>query len=167
MSAGKIRITTVVNDEHLERDVTPRMLLSDFIRQELRLTGTHVGCEHGVCGACTVLVGGRPIRSCLMFAVQADGLEISTVESLASDEGRLHPLQEAFRECHALQCGFCTPGILMTMKAFFDANDQADEEMVREALSGNLCRCTGYQHIVEAVLKAFGKRDKPQGGDSR
>jgi carbon-monoxide dehydrogenase small subunit len=128
------------------------MLLSDFIRHELGLTGTHVGCEHGVCGACTILVDGAPMRSCLMLAVQANGRELSTVEGLAAAPGRLNPLQEAFRAHHALQCGFCTPGILMTLTAFLRENAKPDEAAVREALSGNLCRCTGYQNIVDAVL---------------
>ncbi len=135
--------------------VEPRLLLSDFIRVDLRLTGTHVGCEHGVCGACTVLVDGAPVRSCLMFAVQADGLDISTVEALApAGTEELHPLQVAFRETHALQCGFCTPGFLMTLLPFVERNAQPSEDDIRAALSGNLCRCTGYQHIVDAVALA-------------
>jgi carbon-monoxide dehydrogenase small subunit len=130
------------------------MLLADYLRNEAKLTGTHVGCEHGACGACTILVDGKAVRSCLMFAVQADGHEISTVESLADSLEQLHPLQEAFRDAHGLQCGFCTPGILMTMIPFLKNNPSPTEEEVREALSGNLCRCTGYQHIVDAVLLA-------------
>ena len=149
-----VRVT--VNGTPYERTVEPRMLLSDFIRHELGLTGTHVGCEHGVCGACTVLFDGEPVRSCLMFAVQADGHEIMTVEGLASD-GELHPLQEAFHETHALQCGFCTPGFLMTLKPFVETHTNPTEEEIREAISGNLCRCTGYQHIVEAVKLATQK----------
>jgi len=149
-------VTVTVNGMHYERSVEPRLLLSDFLRHELDLTGTHVGCEHGVCGACTVLFDGRPVRSCLMFAVQADGHEIVTVEGLGSVE-RLHPLQEAFREAHGLQCGFCTPGILTTAVAFLEENPDPSEEQIREALSGNLCRCTGYQHIVEAVKRAAEK----------
>jgi len=133
--------------------VEPRLLLSDFLRQDLRLTGTHVGCEHGVCGACTVLLEGEPVRSCLMFAVQADGHAITTVEGLAPN-GTLHPLQQAFHETHALQCGFCTPGILMSLVAFLRDSPDADEATIREGLSGNLCRCTGYQGIVDAVLLA-------------
>lgn len=149
-----VTVSTVVNGERYIRVVEPRMLLSDFIRHELGLTGTHVGCEHGVCGACTVLVDGKPVRACLMFAPQAEGRSVDTIEGLAEPGGDYHPLQAAFHEKHGLQCGFCTPGILMTMKAFLDAHPGAGEEAIREALSGNLCRCTGYQHIVEAVLAA-------------
>jgi len=143
-----------VNGTRHEREVEPRLLLADFIRHELGLTGTHVGCEHGVCGACTILVDGVPMRACLMFAVQANGRALETVEGLAPERDRLHPLQEAFRDAHGLQCGFCTPGILMTMKAFLDENANPGEAEIREALSGNLCRCTGYQHIVDAVKLA-------------
>jgi aerobic-type carbon monoxide dehydrogenase small subunit (CoxS/CutS family) len=146
-------ITVTVNGVRTEKSVEPRLLLSDFIRHELMLAGTHVGCEHGVCGACTILFDGFPTRSCLMFAVQADGHEISTVEGLSSGE-TLHPLQQAMHDSHGLQCGYCTPGILMTMSAFLENNPSPDEHAVREALSGNLCRCTGYQHIVDAVLLA-------------
>ena len=128
--------------------------MSDFLRHDLLLAGTHVGCEHGVCGACTVIVDGAAVRSCLMFAAQADGRSITTVEGLAPDQDHLHPLQESMRDCHGLQCGYCTPGILMTMKAFLDETPSPDEAQIREALSGNLCRCTGYQHIVEAMLLA-------------
>lgn len=148
-----MRITARVNGQSFERDVEPRLLLSDFLRHELGLTGTHVGCEHGVCGACTVLVDGEPVRSCLMLAVQAQGHEVSTVESLAADPEHLHPLQQGFWEKHGLQCGFCTGGILMTMVAFLREHPEPTEEQVRVALSGNLCRCTGYQHIVDAVLR--------------
>ena len=133
----------------------PRLLLSDFLRQDLGLTGTHVGCEHGVCGACTVLLDGEAVRSCLMLAVQADGHEVATVEGLGSVED-LHPLQAAFRQAHALQCGFCTPGILMTLVPFLDEHPNPAESEIREALSGNLCRCTGYQNIVDAVKLACG-----------
>lgn len=149
--AATIRVT--VNGELHERTVEPRLLLSDFLRHELGLSGTHVGCEHGVCGACTVLLDGEPVRACLVFAVQADGSSIGTVEGLAPDGG-LHPLQAAFKEAHGLQCGFCTPGILMTMVAFLDEVPDPTELQIREALSGNLCRCTGYQKIVEAVAVA-------------
>jgi carbon-monoxide dehydrogenase small subunit len=142
-----------VNGQDYERSVEPRRLLSDFLRHDLGLTGTHVGCEHGVCGACTVLLDGAPVRSCLVFAAQIDGAEVRTVESLA-DGGRLHPLQEAFWEAHGLQCGFCTPGILMTLLAFLAEHPAPTEEQVREALAGNLCRCTGYQNIVRATLLA-------------
>jgi carbon-monoxide dehydrogenase small subunit len=147
-----------VNGAGVERVVEPRLLLSDFLRHELGLTGTHVGCEHGVCGVCTILFDGEPARSCLMLAAQADGHRVETVESLkpaaAPGGDELHPLQESFRKHHALQCGFCTPGILMTMVAFLRDHPAPTELEVRHALSGNLCRCTGYQHIVDAVLDA-------------
>jgi carbon-monoxide dehydrogenase small subunit len=149
-------VTVTVNGTHYERTVEPRLLLSDFLRHELGLTGTHVGCEHGVCGACTVLFEGEPVRSCLMFAVQANGHEILTVEGLGTPEN-LHPLQEAFREAHGVQCGFCTPGFLMGLVPFLEGNPNPTEEEIREAISGNLCRCTGYQHIVEAVQLAAEK----------
>jgi aerobic-type carbon monoxide dehydrogenase small subunit (CoxS/CutS family) len=147
-------VTVTVNGVPSLRSVEPRLLLSDFLRHDLELTGTHVGCEHGVCGACTVLLDGEPVRSCLMLAVQADGHAITTVEGLATD-GRLHPVQQAFHEAHGLQCGFCTPGVLMTIVAFIRDNPAADETAIREALSGNLCRCTGYQAMVDAVLLAI------------
>jgi aerobic-type carbon monoxide dehydrogenase small subunit (CoxS/CutS family) len=146
-------VTVWVNGVQHRRRVESRMLLSDFLRHDLLLAGTHVGCEHGVCGACTVIFDGVPVRSCLMLAAQADGRAIMTVEGLA-DRGHLHPLQQAMRDCHGLQCGYCTPGILMTMKCFLDETPAPDEAQIREALSGNLCRCTGYQHIVDAVLRA-------------
>jgi carbon-monoxide dehydrogenase small subunit len=154
VSAGLVRVVTTVNGTRHEREVEPRMLLADFVRHELGLTGTHVGCEHGVCGACTILVDGVPMRACLMFAVQANGCALTTVEGLAPAPGKLHPLQEAFRDAYGLQCGFCTPGILMTMTAFLAENGSPNEAEIREALSGNLCRCTGYQHIVDAVKLA-------------
>ena len=147
------RISLIVNDQPYEADVEPRLTLVDLLRGELGLTGTHVGCEHGVCGACTVLWNGRAVRSCIMLAVQADGHEIKTVESLSPDGETLNPLQEAFREAHALQCGFCTPGVLMTLTAFLRTHTSPSEDEIREALSANLCRCTGYQHIVEAVTR--------------
>jgi carbon-monoxide dehydrogenase small subunit len=146
-----IRVT--INGRLFERTIETNLLLSDFIRHEAALTGTHVGCEHGVCGACTILLEGQPARSCLMLAVQAQGARVETIESLADGE-RLHPLQAAFAENHGLQCGYCTPGILMTMKAYLAETPQPTETEIREALSGNLCRCTGYQQIVEAVLQA-------------
>ena len=149
-------ITVVVNGSRHERSIEARLLLSDFLRHDLGLTGTHVGCEHGVCGACTVLLDGEPVRSCLMFAVQADGHEVRTVEDLANGDG-LHPLQQAFHASHALQCGFCTPGILMTLVAFLRDHPNPEEKQIREAISGNLCRCTGYANIVEAV-KQLGTR---------
>lgn len=147
-------VTVTVNGTTHRREVEPRLLLSDFLRHELGLTGTHVGCEHGVCGACTIRLDGAPVRSCLIFAVQADGHAISTVEGLAPERGRLSVLQQAFQDAHGLQCGYCTPGILMTVAAFLEENPDPDEAEVRHALSGNLCRCTGYQHIVDAVLLA-------------
>jgi carbon-monoxide dehydrogenase small subunit len=146
-------VTVTVNGTRHERAVEPRLLLSDFLRHDLGLTGTHVGCEHGVCGACTVLFDGAPVRSCLMFAVQANGHEITTVEGLGTPEN-LHPLQEAFWEAHGVQCGFCTPGFLMTLVPFLEQNPDPTEEEIREAISGNLCRCTGYQNIVDAVKLA-------------
>ena len=146
-------ITLTVNGNHFRRAIEPRLLLSDFLRHELELTGTHVGCEHGVCGACTILFDGEPIRSCLTFAVQANGHEVMTVEGL-SDGQALHPLQQAFWESHGLQCGFCTPGFLMTLIPFLEENPKPSEEEIRTAISGNLCRCTGYQFIVEAVKLA-------------
>jgi len=151
------KVTVTVNGREYARDVEPRLLLSDFLRHGLGLTGTHVGCEHGVCGACTVLAGGRPIRSCLTFAIQMDGAEITTVEGLAPSATELHPLQEAFRQAHGLQCGFCTPGFLMTLVPFLAENPDPSEEQIREAIGGNLCRCTGYQNIVKAVQLAAGK----------
>ena len=149
-------VTVTVNGTQYERTVEPRLLLSDFLRHELGLTGTHVGCEHGVCGACTVLFDGEPVRSCLMFAVQANGHEILTVEGLGTMDD-LHPLQEAFREAHGVQCGFCTPGFLMSLVPFLEGNPDPTEGEIREAISGNLCRCTGYQHIVDAVQLAAEK----------
>lgn len=147
-----MKLVCHVNGEKVVADAEPRMLLSDFLRHELRLTGTNVGCEMGVCGACTVSVDDEPVRSCLMFAVQADGSSIRTVESLASN-GELSRLQRAFHECHALQCGYCTPGILMTIDTLIRKQRLPREEAaVREMLSGNICRCTGYQNIVDAVL---------------
>ena len=149
-------MVVTVNGIQYERDVEPRLLLSDFLRQDLGLTGTHVGCERGVSGACTILLDGEPVRSCLMLAVQADGAEVTTVEGLAPGADELHPLQSAFREAHGLQCGFCTPGILMTMVAFLRDHPTPDEAEIRDALGGHLCRCTGYQNIVDAVKLASG-----------
>ena len=139
-----------VNGVQYEAEVEPRLLLADFLRHHLRLTGTHIGCEHGVCGACTVLVNGQTVRSCLLFTPQVNGAEITTVEGLAP-QGQLSPLQEAFREHHALQCGFCTPGMLMTAYELLQHNPQPTEAEIRQGLSGNLCRCTGYQNIVQAI----------------
>ena len=158
-------VTLTVNEKEYTRAVEPRLLLSDFLRHELGLTGTHVGCEQGVCGACTILFDGDSARSCLMFAVQADGHSITTVEGLTTSplhggteggEG-LHPLQQSFWEAHGLQCGYCTPGILMSMIPFLKQNPDPTEDEIRHALSGNLCRCTGYQHIVDAVKLAAEK----------
>ncbi len=151
-------ITVTVNGVAYRRSVEPRLLLADFLRHELGLTGTHVGCEHGVCGACTVLVDGDSMRSCLMFAVQADGCRIETVESLGTI-GQLNPLQEAFRTHHALQCGFCTPGMLMTATDMMRKYPLASDDEIREGLSGNLCRCTGYDHIVKAIRAVAGKAE--------
>jgi aerobic carbon-monoxide dehydrogenase small subunit len=147
-------VTLTVNNEVRQGIADDRMLLADFIRHQLQLTGTHVGCEHGVCGACTVVVNGELIRSCLMFAVQADGATIETVEGLASSSSNFHPLQAAFREHHALQCAFCTSGFLLTAKALLDSNPDPSETEIRQALSGNICRCTGYAGIIEAVKSA-------------
>jgi aerobic-type carbon monoxide dehydrogenase small subunit (CoxS/CutS family) len=149
-----VKVSVDVNDVRYEREVEPRTLLSDFLRHDLGLTGTHVGCEHGVCGACTVQVDGEPVRSCLMFAVQADGRAVRTVEALAPSDDELHPLQQAFHEEHALQCGFCTAGFLMTLEPFVRDRPDASEEEIRAAAAGNLCRCTGYEGIVAAVRKA-------------
>jgi len=145
-----LRINIDINGRPYESDVEPRTLLSDFIRHDAGLTGTKVGCEQGVCGACTVQLDGEAVRACLMLAIQANGRELRTVEGLAG-EGGLHPLQRAFHEAHALQCGFCTPGFLMSMEAFLREHPDAEEEQLRDALAGNLCRCTGYLGIVEAV----------------
>ncbi len=147
-------ITMTVNGHSVGGRVEGRLLLADFLRRHLGLTGTHIGCEHGACGACTVVVAGEAVRSCLMLAVQADGETVTTVEGLARPDGTPHPLQAAFRTHHALQCGFCTPGMLTTLTVFLDRNPDAGEEAVRDAVSGNLCRCTGYQGIVDAALAA-------------
>ena len=147
------RIMVKVNGVDYERWVEPRRLLVDFLRADLELIGTHIGCEHGICGSCTVLFNGRAVRSCLMFAVQADGADILTVEGLA-DAAQLHPLQEAFREKHGLQCGYCTPGMLMSAYEFLNENSNPSEEEVRKAMSGVLCRCTGYKQVVDSVMEA-------------
>ena len=148
------RITVDINGRPYEADVEPRLLLSDFIRHEAGLTGTHVGCEHGVCGACTVQLEGEPVRSCLLLAVQADGRSVRTVEDLAISPDELHPLQQAFHECHGLQCGFFTPGFLMSLEPVLAGADELSDTEIRELISGNLCRCTGYQGIVDAVRLA-------------
>ncbi len=158
---NKHTITLTVNGTEYTREIEPRLLLSDFLRHELGLTGTHVGCEHGVCGACTVLFDGAAVRSCLMLAVQANGHELQTVEGLGTPEN-MHPLQQAFHEAHGLQCGFCTPGFLMTLIPFLNQNPNPTEAEIRQALSGNLCRCTGYQHIIDAVQIAA-KKSAPHG----
>jgi aerobic carbon-monoxide dehydrogenase small subunit len=150
------KITVTVNGESRQAAVEPRLLLADFLRQTVGLTGTHVGCEHGVCGACTVLVDGDSVRSCLMFAVQADGRSVETVENLGSI-GRMNALQESFHAHHALQCGFCTPGMLMTATDLIKKYPLATDDDIREGLSGNLCRCTGYEHIVKAIRAVVGK----------
>jgi carbon-monoxide dehydrogenase small subunit len=168
------RVTLEINGQTYEREVESRLLLSDFIRHEAGLTGTHVGCEHGVCGACTVQLDGEPVRSCLMFAVQAEGHSLRTVEALNEGmDGRLHPLQQAFHECHGLQCGFCTPGFLMSIEPMLaDAADWNDRQ-IREAIAGNLCRCTGYQDIVSSVKLAAERMERGEinvelaGGETR
>jgi aerobic-type carbon monoxide dehydrogenase small subunit (CoxS/CutS family) len=150
MTPHRVRIT--VNGVPYDRTVESRLTLADFLREDLGLTGTHVGCSHGVCGACTVLVDGASARGCLMLAAQADGATVTTIEGLAAADGTLHPIQQAMHEHHGVQCGFCTAGILMTLVEFFEEEAEPDEDAIREALSGNLCRCTGYQGIVDAVL---------------
>ncbi|GAA4917390.1 carbon-monoxide dehydrogenase small subunit [Actinomycetospora succinea] len=153
-----MKITLTVNGERHRVDVEPRRTLSDALREDLGLTGTHVGCEHGVCGACTVIVDGLPARACLMLAVQADGGSVDTVEGLADDDGTLHPLQEAFSRCHGLQCGACTPGMLMTAAHLLDTEPDPDRATIRAEMSGNICRCTGYLGIVDAVADAAAHR---------
>ena len=157
------KISLSVNGKPYEAEVEVRFHLADFLRQQLGLTGTHLGCEHGVCGACTILLNGQSARSCLLLAVQADGQEIKTIEGIAISEEELHPLQEAFRDNHGLQCGFCTPGMLTTLLEFLEENPDPTEQEVRIAISGNLCRCTGYQGIVAAALDAA-KRLREQRG---
>jgi len=159
MSNKLFPVTVTVNGVEYKREVEARMLLSDFLRHDLGLLGTHVGCEHGICGACTILFDGEAVRSCLIFAVQATGHEIRTVESLGTPDN-LHPLQQSFHEKHALQCGFCTPGFLMTLVPFLEENPHPSEEEIREAIDGNICRCTGYEKIVEAVQDAAAKNSQ-------
>ena len=154
VSEQTTEITLRVNGLSRTATAPARRLLSDFLRHDLRLTGTHVGCEHGVCGACTVLVDGAPMRSCLMFAITAQDHEITTVEGLAPGAGQMSPVQQAFTECHGLQCGFCTPGFLTTITAYLKENPDPTQEEARECISGNLCRCTGYQNIIRSVLRA-------------
>ena len=151
---GEVRVSMRVNGEPREATVEPRVTLADHLRERCGLTGTHLGCEHGVCGACTVLVDGAAVRSCLMFAVQADGTEVTTIEGISAPDGELSTVQAAFRECHGLQCGFCTPGFIVSVTAFLRDNPQPTDAEILDALSGNLCRCTGYQGIVKAVRMA-------------
>jgi carbon-monoxide dehydrogenase small subunit len=148
------QVSLTINGVPTQLSVPARRLLSDAIRHDAHLTGTHVGCEHGVCGSCTVLVDGAPTRSCLMFAVSAEGTAVTTIEGCTGPEGRLSPVQQAFRDCHALQCGFCTPGFITTITSFLETCHDPTEAQAREAIAGNLCRCTGYQNIVAAVLRA-------------
>ncbi len=155
---SEMAVSFVVNGEEIRGSVEARMTLADFLRDVVGLTGTHLGCEHGVCGACTILVNGRTVRSCLMLAVQADGQELRTVEGLEGPDGTLHPVQEAFSRHHALQCGFCTPGFLMSVVEYLEEGPSPDEREIRERLSGNLCRCTGYHNIVLAVQELAEKR---------
>jgi len=160
MIKQSVRLT--VNGKERDGVAEPRKTLADFLREDLQLTGTHLGCEHGVCGACTILVDGEAVRSCLLFAVQVDGSEILTIEGLEKD-GELHPLQEAMRDCHSFQCGFCTPGFLMTAYAYLQEDHEFSEAEIREELAGNLCRCTGYQSIVAGVQLAAVRLGKRQG----
>ena len=151
-----LQVSLTINGKRIERTASVRMLLSDFLRHELRLTGTHVGCEHGICGCCTVLIDGKSARSCLTLVAQADGAEVTTIEALAAEDGKLHAIQQAFKECHALQCGFCTPGMIMNIFGRFNEAEALDlsDDGIRNMLSGNLCRCTGYVNIVAAVRRA-------------
>ncbi len=149
-----MRIELTVNGKRVAHDVEPRLSLVDFLRDELDLTGTHVGCEHGVCGACSVIVDGDAVRSCLMFAVQADGAEVTTIEGVGNGPGTLSALQDAFWETHALQCGYCTPGMIIAAESLLAQNDNPSDQDIREAIEGNLCRCTGYVQIVEAIALA-------------
>ena len=153
---GEAAVQLTVNGQIRKGNVESRMTLADFLRDVCRLTGTHLGCEHGVCGACTVLVDGEAVRSCLVFAVQVDGAEVTTIEGIASPDGSLSTVQEAFRDCHGLQCGFCTPGFVVSVTAFLRDHPNPSDAEIREALSGNLCRCTGYQGIIRAVRQAAG-----------
>jgi 2-furoyl-CoA dehydrogenase 2Fe-2S iron sulfur subunit len=156
----RVKVRLTLNGRAASAEAEPRMLLSDFLRQALGATGTHVGCEHGVCGCCTVLIDGAAVRSCLTLAIQAEGREITTVESLAAPDGTLNPLQQAFQNNHALQCGFCTPGILMSFTEYLARNPRPSEAEIRDVLSGHLCRCTGYAGIVAALLEVAGRRER-------
>jgi carbon-monoxide dehydrogenase small subunit len=161
----RLPVQVKINGIEREGFIEPRRTLVDFIREDLELTGTHVGCEHGVCGACTVLLDGEAVRSCLLFAIQADGAEITTIEGLSSPDGAWHPLQAAFRDHHSFQCGFCTPGFMMTAAALLKDGPRPEAEL-RQELSGNLCRCTGYQSIVAGVLDALSQVERPSEEDS-
>ena len=152
--SGNHTISLRVNGVSYQRKIPPRLTLVDFLRDELGLTGSHVGCEHGVCGACSVLLDGQPVRACLLYAVQLNGAEITTVEGLGRQDGGMNPLQDAFCECHGMQCGYCTPGMLIAAQALLAENAEPSDEEIREAIAGNLCRCTGYQQIIEAVRLA-------------
>jgi aerobic carbon-monoxide dehydrogenase small subunit len=153
---GEVTVTLAVNGQLRRATIEPRVTLADFLREGCRLTGTHLGCEHGVCGACTVLVDGAAVRSCLVFAVQVQGAEITTIEGIGPPDGGLSAVQTAFRDCHGLQCGFCTPGFVVSVTAFLRDHPDPTDQQIREALSGNLCRCTGYQGILDAVRRAAG-----------
>jgi aerobic carbon-monoxide dehydrogenase small subunit len=166
-ATARQRIALTVNGEAHEREVDVRMLLADFLRRELGLTGTHIGCEQGVCGACTVLIDGDAIRSCLTLAAQADGRSITTIEGFSPDPRQLDTIQETFREHHALQCGFCTPGFVVSVHAFLNETPNPTEDEIREALSGNLCRCTGYRNIVQAVASAAEKMQQSVASDGK
>ena len=155
---GEVSVQVCVNGEPRQATVEPRLTLADFVREQCRLTGTHLGCEHGVCGACTVRLDSAAVRACLVFAVQADGCDVTTIEGIADNDGALSPVQQAFRDCHGLQCGFCTPGFVLSVTAFLRDNPNPTDEQIREGLSGNLCRCTGYQGILAAVRQAAGVR---------
>jgi aerobic carbon-monoxide dehydrogenase small subunit len=156
-TANEVEVSLTVNGRRRRVRVEPRKTLADMLREDLGLTGTHLGCEHGVCGACTIFVDGAAVRACLMFGVQAEGTEITTIEGLAPDAESLTPMQRAFRECHGLQCGFCTPGFIMSATALLEQNPDPSDQEIRSGLSGNLCRCTGYQGIVRAVKQAAGR----------
>lgn len=164
-NVATVEVALTVNGVRHDINIEPRRLLSDALRHDIGLTGTHVGCEHGVCGACTVLVDGKPMRSCLMLAVAAQEYDITTVEGLANPDGSLGPVQQAFKDCHGLQCGFCTPGFLTTITAGLEENPNPTEDEAREMISGNICRCTGYQNIVKSVLRAAEIKSEEGGAD--
>ena len=162
---GDVAVQLTVNGVGRGATVEPRLTLADFLRERCQLTGTHLGCEHGVCGACTVLLDGAAVRACLVFAVQADGCDVTTIEGIASDDGELSPVQQAFRDCHGLQCGFCTPGFVVSVTAFLRDNPSPTDDEIRDGLSGNLCRCTGYQGIMAAVRRAAAESLPGAAGD--